>query len=379
MNQKIDNSGPSGGHPPEAGSSARLSAAAAFRALLGLMRPPARPLADRRDRRALTTAAARGRGGSHAGAETDEAVDASSSNERGGNNRRQRRDPEGDSGGREGATPTSSLLFAALAAQDTTRANPAVEPASTTSEPVIWPAAALPNAWQHADAISPYVPASAVAEINSAPTAAPPYTLWNPAAHGTAALPAVRRWSRAESVSSYAMPVAPTAPRTGAKQYRPFMPLRRPAARVVSTASQRLRPGSWVRAAAIRPFVSPGLVTKGPIQRVRYRRFTPLSSASGPATPNRFKAGHRSRAAAIQPYRSPATFAASPTKRFKMRAYTPPPASILHLANGIALAPSQQHSAGGRPAPMSIDTLVSRLRDRAVAALPRPPGGQQGG
>jgi hypothetical protein len=365
MNRRIDRTGPSVGHHGAAGANSRLNAAAAFRALLGLMRSSG-ALTDKKTRRGSSAGGgvARGRGGSNFGVEADEAVEALSSNQEGGgdNNNGKRRPPKGR--GREGANPNSSLFVTTMTARDAGRPSVASEPISTTSQPLVWPAAALPGAWQRADAPA-YVPSSAFVDRTSVPARLPAfYTPWNPSGGGDAVLPAVQRWGRAASVLPYALPLASTAPRVGAKQYRPFTPLLRPAAGAVSTVSQRLRPRSWVRAAPVRPFVppvifAPVIFAKAPIQRVRYRLFTLPSSVAGTgsATPDKLKPQHGPRAATIQPYGSPGTFVAPQTKGSKMRSYTPP-----HRFDGINPAELQKRGAGEMPLPMSIDTLVSHFR-----------------
>jgi hypothetical protein len=437
MNQRIDRTGPSvghhgtvGGHRGTAGASPRFNAAAAFRALLGMVRSQQGTLTDKKARRSSATAGAHGRGGSHAGVETDvaveaassnqggggkngqrrgtltdknarrgsssaggahghggshagvetdEAVEASSSNQGGADNNGQRRAPPGGGGTSEAAAPKSSLLFAAMSARDAARSSPASEP--TSSQPLVWPPAKLPGAWQRVDsATSAYVPASAFVDRISTPARSPQcYTPWNPLLGGDPVLPAAaRRWGRAASVVPYASPLASTAPRVGGKQYRPFTPLRRPAAGAVSTASQRLRPGSWFRAATIRPFVSPVIFRKPPIQRVKYRPFTRLSlvAGTGSATPDKFKPGHRPRAATIPPYRSPAIVVAPQTKRSRMRSYTPP-----DRLDGINVAGLQKRGAGEMRLPMSIDTLVSQFQLNVGArptGQPRPVGHRGG-
>jgi hypothetical protein len=417
MNQRIDRTGPSVGHHGAVGqhgtvgASPRFNAAAAFRALLGMVRSQG-ALTDKKARRGSSTAGVGGRGGSHSGVEIDEAVEASSSNQGGGGRNGQRRGtwtdknarrgsstaggvPRGRGGSHlvaetdeavegsspnqgggdndgqrrarpgggatsEGAAPKSSLFFTTMTAWDA-RPSPASEPISTSSQPLVWPAAKLPGAWRRADsATSVYVPSSAFVDRTSARArSAEFYTPWTPLAGGDAVLPAARRWGRAASVLPYALPPASTAPRVGGKPYRPFTPLLRPAEGTVSTASQRLRPGSWFRAATIRPFVSPVIFAKAPIQRVRYRPFTRLSlvAGTGSATPDKFKPGHRPRAAAFQPYGPPGIVVAPQTKGSKMRSYTPP-----HRFDGINLAGSQKRGAGEMRLPMSIDTLVSHFR-----------------
>jgi hypothetical protein len=416
MNQRIDHTrssvghhGPVG-HHGTAGASPRFNAAAAFRALLGLVRSQQGTLTDKKARRSSTAGGAhgrggshsgvetdeaveaassnhqggggkngqrrstladknarrsstagggaRGRGGSHSGVETDEAVDGSSSNEGGGDNNGQRRAPSGGGGTSEGAASKSSLFFAAMSALDPTRPSAASEPTSTSSQPFVWPAAKLPGAWQRVDfTTSAYVPSSAFVDRTSTPARSPQfYTPWSPLLGGDPVLPAAPRWGRAASVVPYASPLASAAPRVGGKQYRPFVPSR-PAAGAVSTASQRLRPGSWFRAAKIRPFVSPVIFPKAPIQRVKYRPFTRSSVAgTGSATPAKFKLGPGQRAATFQPYRPPGKVVAPKTKRSKMRSYTPP-----HRLDGNP-AGSQKQGAGEMRLPMSIDTLVSQFR-----------------
>jgi hypothetical protein len=416
MNQRIDRTGPSVGQHGDvgqhgtAGASSRFNAAAAFRALLGMVRPQgtltdkkARPGSstrggvahgrggshsgvetdeaveasspnhqggggkngqrrgagtDKNARRGSSSAGgARGRGGSHSGVATDEAVEGASSNEGEGDNNEQRRAPPGGGGTSEGATPESSLFFAAMSALDAARPSPASEPTSTSSQPLVWPAAKLPGAWRRVDSAA-YVPSSASVYRTSTPARSPKfYTPWSPLLGGDPVLPAALRWRRAAPVVPYASPLASTAPRVGGKQYRPFMPLR-PAAGAVSTASQRLRPGSWFRAAKIRPFVSPVIFPKAPIQRVKYRSFTRSSVAgTGSATTAKFKPGPGPRAATIQPYRPPGKVVAPKTKRSKTRSYTPP-----HRLDRINPTGLQAPGAGEMRLPMSIDTLVSQFR-----------------
>jgi hypothetical protein len=268
-------------------------------------------------------------------------------------------------------------LFAAMSALDAARPSPASEPTATSSQPLVWPAAKLSGAWQRVDsATSAYVPASAFVDSTSTPARSTEfYTPWTPLLGGDPVLPAAaQRWGRAASVVPYALPLASTAPRVGAKQYRPFTPLRRPAAGAVSTVSQRLRPGSWFRAATIRPFVSPVIFRKPPIQRVKYRPFTRLSlvAGTGSATPDKFKPGHGPRAATIPPYRSPAIVEAPQTKGSRMRSYTPP-----DRLDGINVAGLQKHGAGEMRLPMSIDTLVSQFQLN-VGAQARPVGHRAG-
>jgi hypothetical protein len=419
MNQRIDHTGPSVGHHGAAGphgtagASPRFNAAAAFRALLGMVRSQG-ALTDKKARRGSSTAGvggrggshsgvemdeavegsssnqggggrngqrrgtstdknvrrgsataggvARGRGGSHLAAEIDEAVEGASSNQGGGGNNGQRRAPPRGGATSEGAAPKSSLFFTTL----TARPSPASAPTSTASQPLVWPAAKLPGAWRHADsATAAYVPASDFAEITSARARpAESFMPWTPLAGGDAALPAARRWGRAASVLPYALPLASTAPRVG-KRYRPFTPLLRPAEGTGSTVSQRLRPGRWFGAATVRPFVSPVIFAKAPIQRVKYRPFARLSlvAGTGSATPD--KPGHRPRAAAIPPYRPPATVVAQTTGSRK-RSYTPPHRDVAGL---------QKRGAGEMRLPMSIDTLVSHFRlDVGVRSV-----GQRGG
>jgi hypothetical protein len=300
---------------------------------------------------------ARGRGGSHLVAETDEAVEGSSSNQGGGGKGGQRRAPPGGGGASEGAAPRSSLFFTTLTARDASP-SAASEPVSTASQPLVWPAAKLPGAWQRADsATSVYVPASDFVDRTSARARpAESFVPWTPLAGGDAVLHAARRWGRAASVLPYALPLAFTAPRVGGKRYRPFTPLLRPAEGTVSTVSQRLRPGSWFAAATVRPFVSPVIFAKAPIQRVKYRPFTRLSlvAGAGSATPD--KPAHRPRAAAIPPYRPPATVVAQ-TRGSRKRSYTPP-----YRFDGIDPRESQKRGAGEMRLPMSIDTVVNHFR-----------------
>jgi hypothetical protein len=419
MNQRIDRTGPSVGHHGAvgphgtAGASPRFNAAAAFRALLGMVRSQG-ALTDKKARRASSTAGVGGRGGSHSGVEIDEAVEASSSNQGGGRNgqrrgtstdknwtdknaRRgsstaggvargrggshlvaetdeavegsssnqgggggnhgQRRARPGGGATSEGAAPKSSLFFTTLTARDA-GPGPAFEPISTASQPLVWPAAKLPGAWQRVDSsTSAYVPASDFVDRTSAQARpAESYMPWTPLAGGDAVLPAARRWGRAASVLPYALPLAFTAPRIGSKRYRSFTPLLRPAEGTVSTVSPRLRPGSWFAAATVRPFVSPVIFAKAPIQRVKYRPFTRLSlvAGTGSATPD--KPGHRPRAAAIPPYR-PAGIVAAQTRGSRKHSYTPP-----HRFDGIDLRESQKRGAGEMRLPMSIDTLVNHFR-----------------
>jgi hypothetical protein len=367
MNRKIHHTGPSVGHHAAVGASSRLNAAAAFRALLNLMRSQAGPLMDKRVRRGSSTAGgALGRGGSHAGVETDEAVDASTSNEGGGDKNGQRRESEGGGGSSEGAIPASSFFFTMTTARDAGHSSPTSQPISNSSQPVVWPAAVLPGAWRRADhpasayVPSSYVPSSDLVDRTSAP--APRfYTPWNPSVGGDAVLGAAKRGGRTASVVPYALPPAPIAPRVRTNQYRRFTPARRPAAGAVSTVSRQFRPGGWVRATNVRPFVSSVLVAKAPIQRIRYRRFTRPS-----LTPDTLKPEHGSRVAKIRPYRSPDIFVPPQIKRSKMQSYMPPP-----QVDGVNDPPLHQRVAGERLRPMSIDALLSSLRDSSSSTSVR--------
>ena len=103
MNQRIDHTRPSVGHHEAvghhgtvggqrgtAGASPRFNAAAAFRALLGMVRSQQGTSTDKKARRSSTAGGAHGRGGSHSGVETNEAVEAASSNQGGGGKNGQR-------------------------------------------------------------------------------------------------------------------------------------------------------------------------------------------------------------------------------------------------------------------------------------------------
>jgi hypothetical protein len=394
MNQRIDHTRPSVGHHGPvghhgtAGASPRFSAAAAFRALLGMVRSQG-TLTDKKARRGSSTGGvAHGRGGSHSGVATNEAVEASSSNQGGGDKNGQRRAPPGGGGTSEGATPKSSLFFEAMSALDAARPSAASEPTSTSSQPLVWPAAKLPGAWQRVDsATSAYVPSSALVDRTSTPARSPQfYTPWNPLLGGDPVLPAAQRWGRAASVVPYALPLASlplasAALRVGRKRYHPFTPLLGPAAGAVSTVPQQIRSGRWSRAATIRPFAAPVIAAKPPIQRVKYQKYSPSTRSSsvagtGSATPAKFKSGLRPRAATIQPYRPPGKVVASQAKRSKMRSYTPP-----HRLDGINPAGLQKQGAGEMRLPMSIDTLVSQFR-LDVGARPKGqarPVGHRGG